>query len=93
MPTKAELTKQNTKLKVRTDSRLLLLWSIIVMALGLFVLITTPFFNKWFGISFENLDVAKVSLPSGWGMCAMSLAIQLIDNIPEIIAAIKRVKK
>jgi hypothetical protein len=82
------------KSEAKTDSRVLLIWSIIVMAIGISILVISPFMAKWIGIEFEQLVLAnKISLPSGWGICAVSLFMQFIDKLPDIAEAIRRVKK
>jgi hypothetical protein len=79
--------------KKKTDSRILLIWSIAVMALGLTVVLFAPVVHLWTGVELQVVKLAKITLPSGWAICVLSLAMQAIEKLPDIVEAIRQVKK
>lgn len=76
-----------------SDSKIRLVFSIILISLGVIILILTPFLSKFYLIEFQKLEILKISLPSGWAICGLGFCIMLIDRMPQIIDAIKKIRK
>jgi len=79
--------------KEKSESRIILIWSICVMSIGLTVLLTTPFLNKWFDLKIDDFNFSNLTLPSGYAICTIGLLIELIYVLPSIIQALKGIKK
>jgi len=73
-------------------------WSILISALviifiGIFVLVSTPFITYFWGIKPDDLNIYKMTLPSGYVIIGVGLVLEIIAFLPEIATAIRKVKK
>lgn len=86
------MTRKRT-VKKKDYKWFLLVSSIIIIFLGIFVLISTPFIHYIWKIKPAELSVYKVTLPSGYVIIGVGLFLELIAFLPEITAAIKGIKR